>query len=146
MSTNPRHFPAVVLLAGAAGLALLAVLAHHAYMAEYGDVTGLGPKGFSWEWADWAWTASYTGVSLIPVVIAAAIAFKRASRRCMRVTAAVIPVPMLFRIVAVTPLGIQKRIDVQYGSTPQRQNQDMGGTSSAADSEVNEDDVGLPKN
>ena len=132
-STSRRRFPAVVLLGVAAGLALIAVWAHHEYMAEYGDVTGIGPKGFSRNWADWGWTASYTGVSLIPVVIASVIAYRRASRKWMRVTAVAIPVLMLLGILAVTPVGLQKRLDTQYRSAPQCVNQDMGGPVSAAE-------------
>ena len=140
MNMGHRRFPAVVLLAVAAGLALLAVWAHHEYMAEYGDVTGIGPKGFSRDCADWEWTASYTGVALIPVVIAAVFAFILASRRWMRVTAVAIPVLMLLGILAVTPVGLQKRLDAQYDSAPQCVNQDMGGTVSAAGWQVVEDD------
>ena len=103
-------------------------------------VTGIGPKGFSRDWADWEWTASYTGVALIPVVIAAVFAFILASRRWMRVTAVAIPVLMLLGILAVTPVGLQKRLDAQYDSAPQCVNQDMGGTVSAADWQVVEDD------
>ena len=133
MSASPRRCIAVVLLGVAAGLALLAVWFHHEYMAEYGDVTGLGPKGFSREWADWEWTASYTGITLIPVVVAAVIAFRRAPRRWMRVTAMGIPVLMLLGILVVTPVGLQKRLDTQYRSAPQAVNQDMDGPVSAAE-------------
>lgn len=125
---SARRFTAVVMLAVTAGLALLAVVVHFAFMAEYGDATGVGQQGLSWEW-----TASYAGVALIPVVIAAVIAFILASRRWMRVTAVSIPGLMLLSILAVTPLGLQQRMDVQYDTMPNCLNEDTGGPDSAAE-------------
>ena len=127
-SKSRRGVPAAVMLAVTAALVLLAVVVHYAFTAEYGNVTGVGQQGLGWEW-----TASYAGVALIPVSVAAVITFILASRRWMRVTAVVLPVLMLLGILAATPLGLQQRLEVQYTSTPHCLNEDMGGPGSAAE-------------
>ena len=96
---GPRGVPAAVMLAVTAALALLTVVVHYAFMAEYGNATGVGQQGLGWEW-----TASYAGIALIPVAGAAVITFILASRRWMRVTAVVLPILMLLGILAATPL------------------------------------------
>ncbi len=128
MSTNTssRGVPAAVMLAVTAALALLAVLVHYAFMAEYGDITGIGHQGLSWQW-----TASYAGIALILVAGAAVITFILASRRWMRVTAVAIPILMLLGVLAATPLALQQRLEVQYAPTPQCVNEGMGGPVSA---------------
>ena len=116
------------MLAVTAALVLLAVVVHYAFTAEYGNVTGVGQQGLGWEW-----TASYAGVALIPVSVAAVITFILASRRWMRVTAVAIPILMLLGVLAATPLALQQRLEVQYAPTPQCVNEGMGGPVSAAE-------------
>lgn len=130
MAMKSREVAAVVMLTVTAGFAVVAVLAHYAFMAEYGDLTLPWFQGFIW-----GMTAGLGLMAGIPVVLVAVIAFVLSAVRWMRITAAVIPVIMLLGMFAVTPVALRQRVELQYSSTPQCVNEDMGGLGSAAETE-----------
>lgn len=111
--TRPR-ITVVVLLAVESAFALLAVLAHHAFTVEYGDVTGTALQGLAW-----GLTAGLSGVALIPVVVLGLIALIVARARWMRLLAIAIPFLVLLGMLTVTPLAQHQKIESQLDSTPQ---------------------------
>jgi hypothetical protein len=108
-----RTVTASVLLTTEAGLAVLGVLAHYGFTAEYGDITdstlgGLG-SGF----------AHGIGVmALVTVGAAGLIALGVSTRSWMRWSAVVIPGLMVLGMLAVTPAALAHKLDVQYDDTP----------------------------
>jgi hypothetical protein len=113
-TTTRPGITVAVLLAVESAFALLAVLAHHAFTAEYGNVTDTALKGLVW-----GLTAGLSGVALIPVVVVGVIALIVARLRWMRLMAIAIPFLMLLGMLAVTPLALRQKIEVQLDSTPQ---------------------------
>ena len=111
--TRPR-MTVVVLLAVESAFALLAVLAHYAFTAEYGEVTGNALQGLVW-----GLTAGLSGMALIPVLLVGLIAVIAARARWMRLLAIAIPFIMLLGMLAVTPLAQHQKIERQLDSTPQ---------------------------
>ena len=109
-----RVVSATVLLVIGAGLAVLAVLVHYEFMRIYGDITGTAFEGLTW-----GLTVGPSGLGLALVAVAAMIAFMLSTRRWMRLTAVAIPVLMLIGMLAVTPFALDRRLDVQFASTPQ---------------------------
>lgn len=99
MPMKSREIAAVVMLAVTAGLAVVAVLLHYAFMAEYGDVNMTGLQRLIW-----GLTAGLAPVAAVPVVVTAVIAFILTTVRSKRITAIAIPVTMLLGMIVVTPL------------------------------------------
>jgi hypothetical protein len=130
MPMTSRAVAATVLLAVEAGLALLGVLYHRAFAAEYGDVGGTAFEGFTW-----GLTAGGSGMMLLPVAVVAAFAFVLSPRRWIRLTAMAIPVLMLLGMFAVTPSALQQRIETQFDSAPQCVSVDSSGPGAAAEGE-----------
>lgn len=108
-----RVVSVAVLLAVEAGLALLAVLVHHAFMAVYGDVTGTAFDGFTW-----GLTAGPSGLALGLVAVVAVIGLVLSPRLWMRLTAVAIPVLMLLGMLAVTPSALGQRLE-RFDAAPQ---------------------------
>ncbi len=104
----------VVLLAVESAFALLAVLAHYAFTAEYGEVTGTALQGLVW-----GLTAGLSGMALIPVLLVGLIAVIASRAPWMRLLAIAIPFIMLLGMLAVTPLAQHQKIERQLDSTPQ---------------------------
>jgi hypothetical protein len=113
MPVTGRVVSAAVLLVIGAGLGVLAVLVHHAFMAVYGDVTDTAFEGLTW-----GLTVGPSGLALGLVVVVAVIGFMLSSRRWMRLTAVVIPVLMLIGMFAVTPSALGQRME-KFDSGPQ---------------------------
>jgi len=113
MPTTGRTVSAVVLLVIGAGLALLAVLVHHSFMAMYGDVTGSAFDGFIW-----GLTSGPSGLALGVVAVVALIGMMLSPRLWMRLTAVAIPVLMLLVMLAVTPLALAQKTE-KFDSAPQ---------------------------
>jgi hypothetical protein len=130
MPMNSRAVAATVLLAVGAGLALLGVLYHRAFTAEYGDVAGNAFEGFIW-----GLTAGLSVLALLPVAVVAAIAFMLSPRRWIRLTAATIPVLMLLGMFAVTPSALRQRIEIQFDSAPRCVSEDSSGPGAVAERE-----------
>lgn len=114
MPVTGRTVSAAVLLVVGAGLAVLAVLVHYGFMRVYGDVTGTPFEGLIW-----GLTAGPAGLGLGLVVAVALLGLALSTRRWMRLTAVAIPVLMLVGMFAVTPIALDKRLEMQFVSTPQ---------------------------
>jgi hypothetical protein len=108
-----RAVSVVVRLAVEAGLALLAVLVHHGFMAVYGDVTDTAFEGLTW-----GLTAGPSGMALGLVAVVAVFGLVVSPRLWMRLTAVAIPVLMLLGMLAVTPSALGQKIE-KFDSTPQ---------------------------
>lgn len=109
-----RVVSAAVLLVLEAGLALLAVLVHHSFMAMYGgEVTGTAFDGFTW-----GLTFGPSGLGLGLVAVIALIGLMLSPRLWMRLTAVAIPVLMLLGMLAVTPWALGQR-GANFDSAPQ---------------------------
>lgn len=111
---NTRSVAAVGLLAVEAALAVLGVLVHYGFTAEYGDVTSSGLAGFRE-----GFTAGIGGLALGIVGAAAVVTALVSPGRWTRATAVAIPVLMVAAMLAVTPLALQNKVDVQYDASPQ---------------------------
>lgn len=109
-----RVVPVALLLVIEAGLALLAVLVHHGFMAMYGDVTDT-----AFEALTWGLTAGPSGAALVLVSVIALIGLVLSPRLWMRLTAVAIPVLMMLGMLAATPSALGQKIEVQFDSTPQ---------------------------
>lgn len=108
-----RAVSVTVLLAVEAGLALLAVLVHHGFMAVYGRVADTAFEGLTW-----GLTAGPSGMALGLVAVVAVVGLVLSPRLWMRLTAVAIPVLMLLVMLAVTPLALGQKIG-KYDSSPQ---------------------------
>jgi hypothetical protein len=105
MPTAGRSVSAAVLLVIGAGLAVLAVLVHYGFLAEYGHATDTAFEGLAW-----GFTAGPSGVALFLVAVVAVIGLVFSTRRWVQVTAGAIPVLVLLGMLAVTPAAlVQKR-------------------------------------
>ncbi len=110
----PRAVATASMLVVEAGLAVLGVLVHHGFTAEYGDITDSPLEGLGW-----GFSAGTGGLALVLVGIAALAAVMVSPRRWMRGTAAAIPVLMVAGMLAVTPAALRQKIEVQYDAIPQ---------------------------
>lgn len=128
MAKSGRTTAAAVLLVAAVALALLGVLVHHAFTAEYGIVTHSAFEGLVW-----GLTAGVSGAALVLVTVFAVSALVLSSRPWMRVTAVALPVLMLLGMLALTPLALRQKIDAQYDSVPQCVSEDSGEPAAAAE-------------
>ncbi|KQQ86687.1 hypothetical protein ASF64_19405 [Arthrobacter sp. Leaf137] len=128
MPVTGRTVSAAVLLVVGAGLAVLAVLVHYGFMRVYGDVSGTAFEGLMW-----GLTAGPAGLGLGLVMVFALAGLALSTRRWMRLTAAAIPVLMLIAMFAVTPLALDKRLEVQFVSTPQCMSEDTPEPMASAD-------------
>lgn len=129
-TSTRRRITVVVLLAVESAFALLAVLVHHAFTAEYGNVTDTALRGLVW-----GLTAGLSGVALIPVMVLGVIALILSRQRWMRITALAIPILMLLGMLAVTPWAQRQKIETQLASTPQCLSTDSSGPGAAAEGE-----------
>lgn len=130
MTTNRSSATVAVLLVVEAGFALLAVLAHHAFTVEYGDVTLTALGGLAW-----GMTAGLTGVALIPVVVVGAIAIALSRQRWARLTAVAILILTLLAMLTVTPWAQRQRLETQFNPTPQCVSSDSRDDGAAAEVE-----------
>lgn len=97
-----------------AGLAVLGVLVHYSFTAEYGDVTDLAEGGRS---------KFSAGVGAMPlalvVLLVAAVVVWVSAQRWARLAALAIPVLMAVALIAVTPAALREKLASQYSDTPQ---------------------------
>ena len=107
-----RTTAAAVVLVVEAGLAVLGILIHYSFTAEYGDVTDLAVEG----WRS-RLSSGMGGVGL--VVVVALIAVFVATQRWARLAAVAIPVLMVVALMAVTPAALRDKLASQYDDTPQ---------------------------
>ena len=110
---RPRATATVGVLVLEAGLAVLGVLVHYSFTAEYGDVTDLAEG--------WRSTIS-SGVGVMPlglVVLAALVSVSVAAQRWARLAAVAIPVVMALALIAITPAALRDKLASQYDDTPQ---------------------------
>ena len=95
-----------------AGLAVLGVLVHYSFTAEYGDVTDLT--------GGWRSRSSPGGaLPLGLVVLAALVTVSVTTQRWVRLAAVAVPVLMAVALVAVTPVALQQKLERQYDDSPQ---------------------------
>ncbi len=106
--TSSRTILAAGLLVGEAALAVLGVLVHYGFTAEYGDVTSSTLQAF---W--WAVTRGVGGLALAIVTGAAIATALVATTTWLRVIALVIPPLVVVGMLAVTPLALQHKLEVQ---------------------------------
>lgn len=110
---RPRATAAVGVLVVEAGLAVLGVLVHYSFTAEYGDVTDLAE----------GWRSRLSsGVGVMPlglVVLAALVSVSVAAQRWARLAAVAIPILMAVALVAVTPPALRQKLVSQYDDAPQ---------------------------
>lgn len=110
------------LLAVEAGLAVLGVGFHYGLTAEYGDVTDSALEGLRS-----GFSAGTGEVALVLVGVAALVAVLVSSQRWMRLTEVAIPILMVVGMLAVTPIALREKLEVQYDATPQCvSEEDMG--------------------
>jgi hypothetical protein len=117
---------AVVALLAEAALAVLMVLVHYGFTAQYGDVTDLAAEGWSSRLSSGA-----GGVGL--VVVLAVVAVALLSQRWARVLAVAIPVLLVAVTPVVTSAALQEKLTSQYGDTPQCVDGDFMGPGPGAD-------------
>jgi len=109
-----RTTAAALALLVLAGLAVLGVLVHYSFTAEYGDVTDLAEGGRS------RFSAGVGAMPLVLVVLmAAAVVVWVWTQRWARLTALAIPVVMAVALVAVTPAALREKLASSYSDTPQ---------------------------
>lgn len=130
MTKTGRTTAAAVLLIAATALALLGVLVHHGFTAEYGHVADSPLQGLAR-----GLTAGLSGAALGLVVVVAGFALVLSSAPWMRVTALAIPVLMLLGMLAVTPVALQQKIEAQYDPVPQCVSEDSQGPAATAERE-----------
>jgi hypothetical protein len=111
---NPRLVAASGLLLVEVALAVLGVLVHYGFTAEYGDVTSSWLAGFR----D-GFTAGIGGLALGIVGAAAVVTALVAPGRWPRGMAVAIPLLMVAAMLVVTPFALQSKLDVQYDDSPQ---------------------------
>lgn len=111
--TAGRTAAASVLLAVETGLAVLGVLVHYGFTAEYGDITDSAAEGFGS-----GFSSGLAGLALAVVVVAAGAAVWASSRRWMRAVALAIPLLMLLAMFAVTPRALDSKREEQFSSSP----------------------------
>lgn len=101
----------LVLVEGA--LAVLGVLVHYGFTAEYGDVTASALEEFRW-----GFPSGIGGLALVIVGTAAMITAWVSPRGWLRAIALVIPVLLVTGMYAVTPAALAKKLDDQYSASP----------------------------
>ncbi|MCH8559370.1 hypothetical protein [Nesterenkonia sp. DZ6] len=130
MTKTGRNTAAAVLLVAAAALALLGVLVHHSFTAEYGIITHSAVEGLVW-----GFTAGLSGAALVLVGVVAVFALVLSPRPWMRWTAVAIPVLMLLGMLALTPVALQQKTEAQYDAVPQCVTEGSGEPAAAAERE-----------
>ena len=128
--TGTRTTTAAGLLVIEAGLAVLGVLFHYGFTAEYGDVTVSALEGLRW-----GFSTGIGGVALGIVGVAALVSMLVSSGPWMRLVALAIPVLMVLGMLAVTPVALREKLEVQYDSTPQCVSDEGPGPGSRAELE-----------
>lgn len=97
-----------------AGIGGLGVLIHYGLTAEYGNINDSALEG---------WISGFTmgvgGIALALVVAVAALAFVVSPLRGMRLAAVLLPVGMVVGMLAVTPVALGQKLEVQYDAAPQ---------------------------
>jgi hypothetical protein len=117
-----RTYAAAGLLLVEAGLAVLGVLIHFGFTAEYGDITDSTLEGFGW-----GFSSGIGVMALVLVGAAGLIALRVSVRPWMRWAAAAIPVLMVLGMLAATPAALREKLHTQYDATPQCiSEEDMG--------------------
>ena len=104
----------VGLLVVETALAVLGVLIHYSFTAEYGDVTSSAFESFRG-----VFTGGIGGLALAIVGLVGLVTTLVSPRRWLRAVALGVPVLMVVGTFAVTPAALQKKFDVQYDTTPQ---------------------------
>jgi hypothetical protein len=119
---NTRLVAAFGLLAVEAALAVLGVMVHYGFTAEYGDITASALEEFRW-----GFPAGIGGLALAIVGAVALLATVISPRRWLRAMALALPVVMVLGMFAVTPAALRHKLEVQYDATPQcGSSEDMG--------------------
>jgi hypothetical protein len=108
-----RRATAAGLLVVEAGLAVLGVIVHFGLTAEYGDVTDSALEGLRT-----GFSAGIGGIALVIVGVAALVAASVSTQVWMRLAALAIPVLMVLGMLAVTPVALHEKLEVQYDATP----------------------------
>ncbi len=101
-------------LALEAGLGGLGVLLHYGLTAEYGNIDESALEGLVS-----GFTTLGGDIALALVVAVATLAFVVAPSRGLRLAAVLLPVGMVVGMLAVTPMALAQKLDVQYDATPQ---------------------------
>ena len=97
-----------------AGLAGFGVLVHYGITAEYGNINESALEGLIS-----GFTMGVGTIALFLVVVVASLAFVVSPLRWMRLAAVLLPVGMVVGMLAVTPMALGQKLNVQYDATPQ---------------------------
>lgn len=111
---NTRTIAAFGLLAVEAALAVLGVLVHYGFTAEYGDVTASAFEEFRW-----GFPSGIGGLALAIVALSALVTTFVSPRGWLRAAALALPVLMVVGMFAVTPAALHEKLEVQYDASPQ---------------------------
>lgn len=128
MAQTGRTTAAAVLLVLTAALALLGVLVHYSFLAEYGVITDSAFEGLVW-----GLTAGLSGAALVVVGVVAVFVVVLSPRLWIRLTALAVPVLMLLAMFALSPVALEQKIEAQYDSVPQCVTEDSGEPASTAE-------------
>ena len=97
-----------------AGLAVLGVLFHYGFTAEYADITDSAVEVWRSEFS----SSGIGGLALALVLVAAFVASSLTAQRWARLAAVAIPLLMVVGMLAVTPAALREKLAVQYDATP----------------------------
>lgn len=112
--TTGRPVATATLLTIEVVLAIIAVLLHYAFIAEYGIVTDTALQGLTW-----GLTSGLSGMAIGIVAVFAVATLLVSSKRSTRIASMVVLALTLIAMFAVTPVALQQKIDARQGSTQQ---------------------------
>lgn len=129
--TTGRPVATATLLAIEVVLAIVAVMLHYAFIAEYGIVTDTAFQGLIW-----GLTSGLSGLAIGIVAVFAVATLLVSPKRSTRIASMAVLALTLIAMFAVTPVALQQKIDAQ---------QDPLSKTSVWDSEFRHNEVGLPQ-
>lgn len=118
--TTGRPVATTTLLAIEVALAIVAVVLHYAFIAEYGIVTDTAFQGLIW-----GLTSGLSGMAIAVVAVVAVATLVVSPKRSTRIASMAVLTLTLIAMFAVTPVALQQKIDAQQGSTQQYESEGL---------------------
>lgn len=112
--TTGRPVATATLLTIEVVLAIVAVMLHYAFIAEYGIVTDTAFQGLIW-----GLTSGLSGMAIGIVAVVAIATLVVSTKRSTRIASIAVLALTLIAMFAVTPMALQQKTDAQQGSTQQ---------------------------
>lgn len=112
--TTGRPVATATLLTIEVVLAIVAVMLHYAFIAEYGIVTDTAFQGLIW-----GLTSGLSGMAIGIVAVVAIATLVVSTKRSTRIASMAVLALTLIAMFAVTPMALQQKTDAQQGSTQQ---------------------------